>query len=145
MEFTAESYRSASQEHLETAKQFHLDGVFYLAHYFAGLSVECMLRAYLRRIDPEFYPVHNLSELATRSRYFDIVPSDLHIEYGAEFNILNLRWRSNHRFATSAQLYAYLSEVKADFNCKGDRFKQNSRTLLNSAIKVTQLGESKWT
>ena|SRR5258708_34910081 len=145
MQFTAESYRNTSEEHLERAKKLHADGDYCFAHYLAGLAVECMLRGYLQRIRPGHDPDHNLFELAGKSRFFDIIPPEFHLEYGADFTVLNLRWRSIHRFGTNSQLFEYLSSIKADFKTKGDRYKQNSRSLLNIAIKIIQLGEAKWT
>jgi len=107
--------------------------------------MECLLRAYLLRISPEFASRHDLYELAREGRFFDLVPYDLQREYGAKFSVLNLRWRSNPRYATEEQWRDYLSELKADFKMKGDRSKNNSRTLLNIAYDVVNLEDKKWT
>ena len=145
MTFTAESYRSAALEHLRRAQDFHAQGEFFLAHYFSGVAVECLLRAYLLRISPEFDSRHDLYQLARESHFFDLVPYDLQAEYGAKFATLNLRWRSNHRYATEKQWRDFLSGLKADFGMKGFRAKNNSRTLLNIAYDVINLGDEKWT
>ena len=145
MEFSVESYRSASLEHLASARVLHDEQRYFLAHYLSGVAVECMLRAYLRRISPEFDARHDLYQLARQSRFFDIIPYSLHEDFGAKFAVINLRWRSNHRYATEAQLYAHLTSLKADFNKKGNRFEINSRTVLNLAYDIVSLGDKKWT
>lgn len=144
MDFTAESYRTAALEHMERAQDFHAERRYFLAHYFAGVAVECLLRAYLLRISPEFDSRHDLYQLARESRFFDLVPSELQREYGRKFTMLNLRWRSNHRYATEEQWRKYLSGLKADFSMKGERAKNNSRTVLNIAYDIVSLGDNKW-
>ena len=144
MDFTAESYRIAALEHLQRAQEFHAEGHYFLAHYFAGVSVECLLRAFLLRISPEFDARHDLYQLARSSRFFDFVPYELQREYGFKFTTLNLRWRSSHRYATEEQWRDYLSGLKADFSLKGERTKNNSRTVLNIAYDIVSLGDNKW-
>jgi len=129
---------------LERAQQFHREESYFLAHYFAGVAVECLLRAYLLRVSPEFDSRHDLYQLARSARFFNLIPNALQREYGAKFTILNLRWRSHHRYATEKQWRDYLSELKADFSLKGDRAKNNSRTLLNVALDIVNLGDRQW-
>ena len=145
MEFTADSYRSAALEHLQRAQEAYSDEGYFLAHYLAGVAVECLLRAYLLRVTREFDARHDLYQLARNARFFDLIPYELQQEYGAKFSLLNLRWRSNHRYATEKQWRDYLAELKADFSLKGDRAKNNSRTLLNIALDIVNLGDRKWT
>ncbi len=144
MDFTAESYLGAALENLRRAQTFHALEQYFLAHYFSGVAVECLLRAYQLRISPEFDARHDLYELARSARFFEIVPYELRKEYGTKFTILNLRWRSNHRYATEKQWRDFLSSLKADFGLKGERAKNNSRTLLNIAYDIVNLGERKW-
>ncbi len=144
MDFTAESYRAAALEHMERAQEFHAEGRYFLAHYFAGVAVECLLRAYLLRINPEFDSRHDLYQLARSSGFFNLVPYNLQPVYSSKFAVLNLRWRSNHRYATEEQWRSYLSGLKADFSMKGERVKNNSRTVLNIAYDIVSLGDKKW-
>ncbi len=144
MDFTAESYHSAALEHLQRAQEFHAEGRYFLAHYFAGVSVECLLRAYLLRVSPEFDSRHDLYQLARSSGFFNLIPYHLQQEYNAKFAVLNLRWRSSHRYATEEQWRDYLSGLKADFSLKGERIKNNSRTVLNIAYDIVSLGDKKW-
>ncbi len=144
MDFTVESYHSAALEHLQGAQELHAEGRYFLSHYFAGVSVECLLRAYLLRVGPEFDSRHDLYQLARSSGFFNLIPYDLQQTYNGKFTTLNLRWRSNHRHATEEQWRDYLSSLKADFNLKGEQAKNNSRTALNIAYDIVSLGDKRW-
>jgi len=68
MASTEETYRAAAKEHLSRAQaQFDADEYF-LAHYLAGLAVECHLRALMRQRSNDFDPRHDLVELANDAR-----------------------------------------------------------------------------
>ena len=73
-ESTAQTYRAAALEHLDRADRLHADSDFFLAHFVAGLAVECHLRAYLRQTTDVFDSKHDLARLARESRFYDIVP-----------------------------------------------------------------------
>jgi HEPN domain-containing protein len=145
VEFTAQSYRRAALEHLRYAGEAHNTGAYFYSHYFSGLSVECMLRAYRLKISREFDSRHDLYELAKSARFLNLVPFERQAEYGSKFNILNLRWRSNQRYMTEKQLRKYLGDLRADFDKKGDRFKNNSSTIYELAYEIVTLGDRKWT
>ncbi len=143
-EFTAESYFYAALEHLRRAQSRHIGRDYFLAHFLSGLAVECMLRAYRLRIDRKFDSRHDLRELAKNARFYDLVPSQQQIEYGVKFALLNERWRSNQRYMSEKQLKKYLSDLYADFDKRGDRFKNNSKAVYDLAFDIVSLGELKW-
>lgn len=145
VEFTAQSYHKAALQHLRFAGDAHNAGLYFYAHYFSGLSVECILRAYKLKISKEFDARHDLYELAKAAKFLNLVSSDLQEEYGIKFNTLNIRWRSNQRFMEEKQLKRYLSGLRADFDKKGDRFKNNSLTVYEIAYDIVNLGDRKWT
>ena len=149
MASTAETYRNAAKENLERAQELFEADSYFLAHYIAGLAVECHLRAYLRRVTNEFDSRHDLRELATESGYYQIVPATQISDVSSKFSLLNLRWRSNHRYYSERQLLDYMSEIRADFSAKGtridgNRWKNLSRTVLNLAHGIINQGEAKW-
>ncbi len=144
MAISANNYFSAALEHLASAQWLHDQKQFALAHYLAGTSVECMLRAYLRRTSDEFDPRHDLERLASASRFFDHIPVALHTEYGQALQQLNRRWRSSQRYLAAQGLWSYLSEIKVDRGLKGDRRKNHSRAMLNLAHQIVKWGETKW-
>ncbi|HET6381847.1 MAG TPA: HEPN domain-containing protein [Armatimonadota bacterium] len=144
MRMTAEHYFSAALEHLTSARWLHDHDRFAYAHYFAGIAVECILRAYLRRVSVSFDPRHDLRELAKASRFYDHIPAELHIEYGEVFEQLNVRWRCEQRYWPERELWRYLNNTGIDRGLKGDRHKNYSRSLIELAYRIVQLGEKKW-
>ncbi len=145
VEFTAESYHDAALQHLRFAGTSHSAGAYFYAHYFSGLAVECILRAYRLKISKAFDARHDLYELAKSAEFFDLVSPELQVEYGAKFITLNLRWRSNQRYMSEEQLKKYLRGLRADFDKKGERFKNNSSTVYQLAYNIVNLGDRKWT
>ena len=106
------------------------------------------LSACLGRIGSALIPSgilrHDLRELAKDARFYDLLPVDRQAEYGTKFGLLNLRWRSNQRYMSEQQLRKYLSGIRADFEKKGDQFKNRNRTVLELAIDIVGLGDAKW-
>ena len=141
---TAETYRFAAREHLERAFRLHENEDYFLAHFVAGLAVECHLRAYMRTQSNEFNARHDLRELAKEADFYGIVPRHREEEFHADFVMLNLRWRSNHRYYSRRQFLDYMTEIKAEFRESGDRWKNISRRLLGLAEKIIEQGEAKW-
>ena len=127
---TAKTYRSAAGEHLERALRLHSEGDYFLAHYVAGLAVECHLRAYLLLITNEWDSGHDLRELAKKAEFYAIIPRSRENEFSLDFETLNLRWRSNQRYYSERQFLDYMTEIRAEFKQGGDRWKNLSRKVL---------------
>ena len=144
MPSTEETYRIAAREHLARAQDQFGNGSYYLTHFLSGLAVECHLRAWLLRRTREFDSRHDLQRLAAESGYYDIVPNERASDLSSVFATVNLRWRSNQRYYSERQLLDYLTEIKAEFNVKGGRWKNVARTLLNCAYDIINQGEAKW-
>ncbi|GAB4467368.1 MAG: hypothetical protein OHK0029_39280 [Armatimonadaceae bacterium] len=145
---TAQSYRDAAKEHLGRADRLFENNEYFLAHYIAGLAVECHLRAYVRRATKEFDSRHDLNGLAKESGFYDLVPLKQVESFSVKFSILNARWRSNHRYFSERQFLDYMNEPNAmaqeDFQARGNKWKNLSRTVLNLAHEIINLGEAKW-
>jgi HEPN domain-containing protein len=143
MSSTEQTYRDAAKEHLNRAFDRSDAGAYFLSHYLSGLAVECHLRAYLRRKTSEFDSRHDVQLLVKESGFYEIVPKQ-QTRFAAIFATINLRWRSNHRYYSERQLLDYLNDVRAEFNVRGDRWKNLARALLNGASAVIAQGEAKW-
>lgn len=144
-EFTAQSYRDAAQEHLSEARFLHHQAHrYYLAHYWAGVAVECILRAHGLLEDDEFTGRHDLSNLASRADFFRLAREAKQSEYVAKVTEVNLRWRSAHRYVTEGQLLSYLNGIRIDRKIKGDSLKYNSQRMYTLAEEIVGLGVLKW-
>lgn len=144
VKFTAQSYLAVAQEHLSVSRRLHEASLFFLAHYIAGLAVECILRAHARQADDTFTGRHDLSHLASQSSFFGLAHSERQIEHDANLSEINLRWRSNQRYMTEAQLLSYLNNTRLDWRVRGDRMKYNSKRMYNLAEDIVGLGVLKW-
>ena len=142
------NYLRTAREHLDTALQMWQDENYaardYWVHYLSELAVECVLRAYLRRRTDQFDSRHDIRELAKEAKFYLLVRTEQQAKYNAYFSTLNLRWRSNHRYSTMREVRQHLFEVGAERKSKGDTFHNSSRTMLDMAINIVSLGESKW-
>lgn len=60
MKLSEKIYKAAAEEHVWVARELYNGRRFVLGAYIAGLAVECLLRAYRYRRDPEFNARHDL-------------------------------------------------------------------------------------
>ena len=144
MKSTADTYYNAALEHLNFAQWLWTQDRFHQSHYYSGLAVECILRAYLLRITSEWESRHDLYKLAKESHFFDVVPSELQADYGAKLCTLNERWNSNHGYFSARQIFSHWNDLQAEFRAKGDRDKNIGRVALNTAQDFVNLGVRSW-
>lgn len=99
---------------------------------------------HLQRAQNEFDARHDLRELAKEARFFDTIPEKQEADFSEKFSLLNLRWRSSHRYYSERQFLDYMTSITAEFNVKGERWKNLARTALNLAYDIINQGEAKW-
>lgn len=69
MQFRDEEYYHAGLERLRQAESLYSEGKAYaLAMYCSGLAVECLLRAFLWKVDKRFDGRHDLNVLLKASK-----------------------------------------------------------------------------
>lgn len=146
MRFTAQAYRDAALEHVAAARELYDAATprYALAHYVAGLAVECMLRAYRYRIDAEFDERHDLSVLYKAARFEEIVPDDLREAIGTARGVVVSQWQNNQRFCSEDFLRAFLKRAALDRGIKGDYVKERTRRIINAAFELVSLGDRQW-
>src|SRR5205085_11749063 len=96
-EFNAEGYKAAATQHVVVAKHLYDAGHYVLSNYIAGLSVECMLRAYRLRLSGQFDARHDLRELLRQAGFSELIPEKQHAEYLSYFLVVARQWANNHR------------------------------------------------
>lgn len=113
-----------------------------MAHYVAGLAVECILRAYRYRIDPAFTARHDLRALYAESRFGErLAPEDAQRILAALAEVIT-RWSNSHRYRSEAALREYLR--RAGLNGKGKFVKESSRRIVNAALMLVDQGALRW-
>lgn len=142
-EFRAETYAVAAQEHITVAVELHTSQRYALAHYVAGLAVECMLRAFKSRLDPILDERHDLSRLARRGRFFDGASEKRLPVIAARLGEVVTRWDNGHRYRSETALRRFLTRRRL-FAGRGDLLTNSSRRIVNAAVEVVTYGAQLW-
>lgn len=155
MPVNAEEYRGAAYERYEAAVSAFSGKQYSMAHYLAGIAVECMLRAYQNRRDKQFSSKHNLYNLARESRFLDLLPPE-RADLRGIFEEMSLRWHNDHRYYPERKLRSYLHDTGFSMlahyrvgagersTIRGDLLKQNASRMIDLASLIVELGERKW-
>jgi HEPN domain-containing protein len=144
MTFGPEVYRTAAEEHLTALNELYRSGRYVLAHYVAGLAVECMLMAYRRRQVSTFDERHDLWKLARNARFLNVVPEKSKASITAALGEVVTRWQNPHRFRSEHSLRSYLLDRKLHLRIKGDFVKESARRIVNAALELVALGAMQW-
>lgn len=144
MKFNYNDYLIASAYRIETARRLHKQGRYSAAIYFAGISIECLLRAFIIFKDPEFDQRHNLHELCKKAGLEDLITYKHRREANAWLGNIWARWKNNYRYASDERLRAEFKKLGHDRGIKGDFLKQNSSIVVDSAYELRTMGEKRW-
>ena len=144
MEIGASEYRYAAIENLDSALVAHSSGLYVSSHYLAGLSVECMLRAYRWRVDGQWDGRHFLPRLLRESGLLKEVPEDALLTFIDRFAELSRCWSNEHRYTSDGKLMKRLNSIQASWGVKGDKLKENSRIMTEAANFIVGIGRKKW-
>jgi hypothetical protein len=140
----AQVYRDAAGEHITVAQELYNAGRYVLANYLAGLSVECMLRAYRHMVDPNFDSRHDLDRLYSVARFADATPKR-HIEsITAALGTVMLLWSNDHRFLTLSALRKRWAERGLFKGIRGNFEKELVRRTVNAAEQIVAIGAARW-
>lgn len=144
MELNYTDYLEASAFRIETARRLHRIGRYSAAIYFAGVSIECLLRAFITRRDPQFDQRHDLRELCKKAQLQALIrPADRR-QADAWLGNVWMRWKNNYRFASDDRMRAQFRKLGHNRGIKGDFLKENSRIVVESAYQLRTLGEKRW-
>ncbi len=144
MHLTAEHYREAALERIAAAQNEYRAKRYADCIYLAGLATEAILRAYRCRINPEFDSRHDLADLMRASGLEDLVPAKRRQEVGVLLGKIWARWKNDYRFASNDRLTADLRKRDLCDGIKGDPLKANALTILNSALELVGIGDTRW-
>jgi HEPN domain-containing protein len=120
MSFNSLDYLSAAKEHVDGAGKLYNMQCYVLAHYVAGLAVECLLRAYRFRVDSNFDERHDLRALLKASRLADIVSNTDRPRINAALGDVVSRWQNDHRYRSKESLRRFLVTKKLYVKIKDD-------------------------
>jgi HEPN domain-containing protein len=144
MSFSADAYMAAAQERLADAERLYALRRYALSHYAAGLAVECLLRGYRYRIDPEFDSRHSLSLLFDSCGLNRVMSSSGLFRMRVLLSEIIRRWSNDLRFLSGRELRQRLKRARLDRGVKGDFVKESSRRILGDARGFLALGMDQW-
>src|SRR3954466_9232425 len=102
MSFDADVYLAAAKERIAEAAELYDGRRYVLCHYVSGLAVECLLRAYRFRKNPEFDSRHDLFALYDASGMADQIPESEAFAVNAALAEVVRRWANDHRYRSAA-------------------------------------------
>lgn len=140
----AKVYRDAAIEHITVARELYETGRYVLANYVAGLAVECMLRAYRYRIDPNFDARHDVERLFKLAKFNDLVPAADIGALSAALGDVLAYWSNDHRFLSLAALQKRWADRGLYRGIKGSVVKELVRRTLNAAERIVATGAARW-
>jgi HEPN domain-containing protein len=141
---TADEYRWAALARIRAAEQLHEAAIYASAIYLAGVAVECILRAYRVRKDPEFDSRHDLRELLSASGLQDYVPEKRRAQVAAALGDVWARWRNDYRYASDDRVLRDLRDRGLTLGIKGDPLRDNSRRVFEKAHELVGMGVARW-
>lgn len=147
--FNAEVYRRASLERMRTAQQLFRNRDYVMAAYVAGLAVECILRAYRFRLNPQFEGRHDLRRLAEESRFLTFVPEALRGTARAALGDLATRWSNDHRYRSSDALRQFLNaaglfRLTGGRTVRGNVVRYNAEIVIDAMEMLVTIGDRRW-
>jgi hypothetical protein len=142
--FSKDIYIEAAREHALLAQQLYNRRWFGAVHYWAGLAVECLLRGYRVRIDPVFDSRHDLRDLATLGKFFEVIPPTRQKWISACLSEVVRRWTNEHRFRSARAIRSWLKTQDANWKFKGDVLKESARRISNAALEIVMEGVLRW-
>jgi len=151
MRISAETYLRSAESHISAGWDLHSRSWYVLSHYVAGLSVECVFRAYRSRIDPQFSGRHDLNVLFDEARFAEILPSDraARESHLAAIDHLRVYWSNTYRFCSTERLLSHLKKMRlySVVKSRGDDalLRNSSKKMLTDASAIVSLGVKKWT
>ena len=136
---------AASAERVNSLAALYDAGQYALAIYVAGVSAECLFRAFRRRtgLPPRFD--HNLKALSEEAGFPQLIPTRRREAYDSALIRLIVGWENKHRYRSEASMLRWLKARKLDRKIKGSAVKENARRMTVSAAEIFLIGETRWT
>lgn len=147
--FEPDDLKEAALERITTARHLFEEseqagGSLSASIYLAGVAVECILRAYRMKRDPEFDSRHDLADLLKASGFVGFVPEKRTREVSAALGDVWSRWKNEYRYASDRRVLRDLKRRGLTDGVKGDQLKECARTVVERAFELINVGVARW-
>ena len=146
--FTHSDYFSASLSHYADLQHLRLDAKSVIfSVYCAGVSIECMFRAYITKYTKEFDEKHDLEKLYIKS----LLGSKFNIKEKEELAIAVKRvkdiWSNNLRYTSEKRMKRIIAHknAKVGFKDVNKYMERYYSDIFNATKLIIQKGQEKWT
>lgn len=144
MKLTADEYYRAAQDHAEDAQLLYDESRYVIAHYVAGLAVECMLRAYAVRNGAMFDGRHDLKKWFELARFDEVIAKPRLETVAFAYHTVFVQWNSTQRYYSDVLLRALFRNTRLDRGIQGDAVKELARRIVEAAFIVVNEGTAQW-
>ena len=147
--FTKNDYFSASRSRFNDLEYLaNNEKSSILALYCSGISIECMLRAYILTYTKEFDSKHDLEKLYYKSQLGNHLTEDEKERLSRSIKIANKTWSNDLRYCSEKRLRRILAHefVGSKIQPKDiNKYLSNRKMeLFEIAKEILILGEKKW-
>ena len=144
LKLTCYDYLETSGARMETARRLHASSRYSAAIYFAGVAIECLLRAFITRRTSQFDERHDLLQLYNKSQLEAFIEPEHQRRAEAWLGEVWSRWKNNYRYASDGRLRSEFRRLGHNRGIKGDFLKENSRRVVESGYGLWAFGERRW-
>jgi len=145
VELRGEEYYLAAVERIGCLRQLYDTKRYVEAIYFAGVSVECIFRAFIRQSSSGIDAGHDLVRLAKESRLATKIDQSLYDQYSANLGTVAAVWTNLHIYRSESGARARIKSARLNAGIKGDFLKEQTRRVVNASIELVNLGAAQWT
>lgn len=140
--YSASLTRYADLTHLRTNKNSAIYSV-----YTAGVSIECMFRAYITKETNEFDSKHDLEKLYADSKLGSNFNTDEKEKLTIAVKEANSIWTNNLRYASEKRMKRIIAHknVKAKLNDVNAYINREYNAIFNATELIIEKGQQKWT
>ena len=147
--FTATDYyyeaaltRLSDLSHLRTNQ-----GSIIFSIYCAGVSIECMLRAYITKYTREFDSKHDLLKLFEKSQLGSNLDIEDRKKMSVAINQANRIWSNNQRFESEKRIKRIIAHnnIKVGFKDVNKYIKKYNSEIFKATDLIIKIGKSQWT
>ena len=147
-DFTHTDYYSASltrMSDLEYLKTNQNSTIFSI--YCAGVSIECMFRAYIAKYTREFDSKHNLEKLYEKSLLANELDDKAKEKISIAVKKANKIWNNDLRYVSEKRMKRKIAHqnVKTNFKDVNKYMSKFYSEIFDSTDIIIQTGKSKWT
>ena len=115
--------------------------------YCAGVSIECLLRAFITKNTTEFDAKHDLERLYDKSKIATYLTSEEKQEMTIAIKNANKMWHNNHRYTSDKRMKRVIAHqiVKAKITDINKYLQKHYSDIFAAQKLIIKIGKQKWT